>query len=99
MTQNDGGKYYCETYNNQNITRHVFVSVFDKMEVKLKVPSSTSKSSEIVRKSQLQDQKNYVKKIEKKPMNADSFLANKGPILLLIKPLLSFNFVSIVMWT
>ena len=100
MTQNDGGKYHCETYNNQNITRHVFVSVFDKMEVKLKVPSSTSKSSENIRqKSQLEDRKNYVKKREKKPMNADSFVANKGPILLLIKPLLSFNFVSIVMWT
>ena len=99
MTQNDGGKYHCETYNNQNITRHVFVSVFDKIEVKSKVPSSTSKSSENIRKkSQLQDRKNYVKKREKKPMNEVSFLANKGPILRLIKPLL-FNFVSIVIWT
>ena len=91
MTQNDGGKYHCETYNNKNITQHVFVSVFDKMDIK---PQSSGTRKH---KSQHQDKETktyYDKKREQKPINED-FLVNKGPITLLIKPIiLSLNIVS-----
>ena len=80
----------------------MFVSVFDKMEIKEKVSSVSSQSSD-KRKHKSQNQasvrgtQNYHgKKWEKKPINED-FLANKGPVILLIKPMiLSLNIVSMI---